>query len=340
MSVQAQPEAVAQARAPRVVSFGFQSPPGCGSAQRFAERAGARLAEVRFVDRGEASSVHTTLERQGQRVRAELVISLDGGRRLRRALLAQSCDQALDAIAFVAAVALDPDAKEPIKVSDEPALASPAAEEPADPLEQAEDARQDPLQERSGLDSASEREPQATTSGAGADPEWRIGAAGVAVPGPAPEPLWGGGLLVGWFAGGGGWWAPSLELGLDATFRGGIVQAAGTAEFALYRASLELCPSRGDWDRLWLRWCGHAEGAALLARGRDTFAPESAVRPWFAAGVSLEAELALGQRFGLFVGGTAEFPFIRDSFQFDDQRFHRVPALVGSVRAGVAVRFP
>lgn len=328
----------------KVIAFRFSAPPDCGTAREFGAAAGARLANVRFVPGPPGSPVVAKLRRKRNSIRAELRISLEGGRQLTRTLQLESCEKALDALAFVAAVALDPDAAEPLKVrktKPDPTRSSETdaanGEVPTLPIQVL------PQIETTGHRRDDTKKPQDDYPGLiGSRPlagTWHASAAAVAVLGPAPRPLWGAGVAGGWRAEQPGWWSPSIYLGGDLT-TAKVVEAAGAASFTLYRASLDLCPTRAHWGQVHVLACAQVGGGFLLARGSEIDEPERARLPWFAAGMSLRGELFLGEYFGVFLATTVEFPALRNQFTFDNQAFHQVTAVSSSARAGATIQFP
>lgn len=116
-------------------------------------------------------------------------------------------------------------------------------------------------------------------AGVGADARTALGIAPSLVFGAE---VW---LRLGW-QGRAGSWAPHLEASYQALGRDDNVVGAGRADFSLRQWGLALCPFQ--WTRERLRWtgCGIARAGGVTTRGERLFSPRAAVRPWRAVGLS------------------------------------------------------
>lgn len=79
----------------------------CFSTQRFIKRVNARLTTVKLSDQGRNPSLDVQVIKAHEAYTAELTIRFDDGELVHRSLSASSCDEATEALAFVASVALD-----------------------------------------------------------------------------------------------------------------------------------------------------------------------------------------------------------------------------------------
>ena len=258
------------------------APAGCGTAGELRERVKRRSERVRFVERGPAVRRARAEIRvlPNRALKATLVWWSDEGRELVRELEAPNCRDALDALALVLAVTLDPDAdvaaepaargegsagpaeprssapaREPASASETPrAAAPPSAPQPPSPSAP-------PKSSPSSSRSASQRESQPADSDSESSDSvdlaesdvagergsaWHLspfaGVSGGARFGPAPLVLPGVGVFIG--VG----FTPGLpasalaRLSLSRYGRGGFEADGGTAEFELDTLRLELCP--------------------------------------------------------------------------------------------------
>lgn len=293
----------------------FSAPENCGRRTVLAERFEARVPELEMRFTSDAP-VAFTIAPSGDVVRARLLILLEEGGELTRTVEADDCEAAVEAIAFIAAVALDPGAADPLKVRGQerllPEKAVAQEDLPAD--------KEPPSSHKSGR-------------------SFQAGIFFRAELGVGPEFLWGGGLTLENSPDRSGFWAPSARLALGYVLRGGFQEEFGTARFELATGGLDLCPSQARGNIFRLQVCGTMEAGVLQARGRDTYAPAQSTRSWFGFGPSIFSEIKLRGPVGLTYRGAAIFPAIRDSFRFQDVTFHRVQGVTVELDAGLSVRF-
>lgn len=299
----------------REIAARFSAPTTCSARAVLAERFEARVPEfaMRFTD---DAPIEFTITSGEDVVRARLLILLEEGGELTRTIEADSCDAAVEAIAFIAAVALDPGAADPLHVRGQELLVP----------EKAVKRKQRPTKD----------EPSPLVNG---ERVFLGGIYGRAELGAGPDFLWGGGLTLESAAGRSNLWAPSVRLALSYVLRGGFEEELGTARFQLATAGLDLCPSQAQGKVFRLQVCGTVEGGMLLASGRNTYAPGRSTRPWFGVGAAISSEIRLAGPVGLTYRGAVIFPVVRDSFRFEDVTFHRVPGTAFELDAGLSVRF-
>src|SRR5690606_17974051 len=105
----------------REIAATFSAPPGCGDRTVLQERFEKRVPERRMRFESNAP-VQFTIEETPTAVRSRLLILLEEGGELSRTIETESCEAAVEAIAFVAAVALDPGADDPLQLRREERL--------------------------------------------------------------------------------------------------------------------------------------------------------------------------------------------------------------------------
>ncbi len=302
---------------PQALGFTFQANRSCATDDELIRRIEARLPRLKLERRRDAA-VQIRIVEGAPKVRAELVILLEDKEELTRSIEANDCKSALEAISFIASVALDPGAERPLMIRE-------VAEEETTPATRSKEP------DNAEGNTKSQAEPSIA--------EWKIGIMGSATWGPAPSALFGGELYVSLSQSQGGIWAPGFRLRAGYARRGGFEESAGSALFELFDGSLDLCPSQWGGRSARLQFCGAANAGALRATGSETFQANQAVRPWFALGGALN--LGYSPIEPLWVDGRfgAVLPLIRDEFLFDDSAFHRVWSVSFSASLGLALRF-
>src|SRR5690606_7165259 len=109
----------AVAQRSQTIGVSFSAPGDCAQLEQFEKGVVSRLPALN-LERRPGADVQVDIRREAEEVRAELRILLQGGGQLSRTIHAQDCGSAVEAIAFVAAVALDPGAPDPILLRSSP----------------------------------------------------------------------------------------------------------------------------------------------------------------------------------------------------------------------------
>ncbi|HEU4406184.1 MAG TPA: hypothetical protein VFS43_13045 [Polyangiaceae bacterium] len=245
----------------------YEASPGCPSAPSFRGQIVARTARVRFAE-GEATDhvlVVSLVQEPGGFV-GRLRVDERLGSSLNRELHGASCDEVASALALVAALAFDPQAKTDLAPAPRPPAAPPARPSPAPPPRQP---------------------PPAAAPAAPAARRFALGAQGRLASGPLPG-LWPqAGLFFEFGSTKQGWPSPSARLGTLATWRLGYEAGGGRAWFALTGGFLEGCPAR--WPigpTLEARPCLGLGVAWLQAEGQFGFQDKRASLLWMALDAS------------------------------------------------------
>jgi hypothetical protein len=292
-------------------------------------------------------------------VEATLTMSEPTGRRWSRLVRSATCEEALDAIALVLAVAFSPElspAPEPEHVTPPP---RPRAPEPrATRVSQDTDRRTpspppappepEPAPPPPPPPPAEPVPPPPPVYDRPAEPrvapvtESVVGSAGAGasvLSGTAPE------MMPGVTIFGSVRWnrdaaiSPALQLRLSHFWVFGYAAPGGVANFNLDTATLSLCPVWLQEHRVSVQLCATGEGGRLSVKGTQTLKGTTRARPYFAVGASavLDIDFGRGIAFTTFANGAA--PLLRDSFQFRPEVFYEVPVIVLTAGAGLAVRF-
>jgi hypothetical protein len=265
----------------------------------------------------------------------------DDGRKLVRELRASNCVEALDALALVLAVTLDPDADSSATEREASRAASPSrgdsrpADEASAPVAAA------PARVSEPRTDTAERDDQKI---AATDQSFRVspalGLLGGLRFGPAPGVLPGFGAFIGL---GVTWGIPDsslLRLAVTRYRRADFEVEGGAAEFELDAARLGLCPFGFELGPLSAHGCFEAELGELEARGSRTVGAEHHARPWRSVGASASFSARPIAELELSLLGGVEHPLVRDRFQFNPRTFHEVEPLTGRLELGVALRIP
>jgi hypothetical protein len=93
--------------APLHARLRFASPAGCGNATDFGARVKRRAPRIRFGTRGTAASVSVRIEAKSSGLSAAVTLTSGGRQLAQRQIEAETCEDALDALALVVAVTLE-----------------------------------------------------------------------------------------------------------------------------------------------------------------------------------------------------------------------------------------
>jgi hypothetical protein len=320
-------------RAPDVVraSVEFTAPEGCGSRADLIARITRRSERIQFVAEPEPPrKLAVAIAAEGEALVATLELEQPSGRRSSRTLRAATCDEALEAVALVAAVSLDPTASTAPE-RELPPTPPPAAETPAAPVTQAPASK-------------------AVTAPDEQSETLNIGVAAVVLGqaswGPAPSLLPGIGFALAVVLDTGTPFSPMARASYVHSGGGGFNPETGTgqAAFELNQGALELCPVRFGSRSAAIFPCPFFTGGRLLAQGSETLEAETHSRPWWVVGGAL---LALFRPVGpleLQLSGSVGIPLIRDTFQFGpadpEHVVHEVPGAVFVLGLGAGAVFP
>ena len=263
-----------------------------------------------------------------------LVVRNPEGRQTVREIDAKDCNEAVDALALVVALVVNPRAgtpeapptasveTEPPPPPPAPPASAPIAPAPVAPTPPAGSATPGPVRDdalwtfRAGLGA------------------WAIGAI-------APEPLFGGRASAEMLNLGPGVFAPSFRTSFGYATHAGFVVDGGTAHFGYAGTSLEICPVRFPaGGSILFRPCVMADLGFVFARGSDALNPREETRPWADFGAGGRLEWMFSRRIGLDLDVDCIFPIWRDRFLFGPRAFHRVARVGGVVVLEFVMRIP
>jgi hypothetical protein len=337
---QAQPAADASSDTPQRVALRYTDAAGCPGQALFVDAVNARVRRpIEWSQTATVVQMVVTIESSADQINGKLEVTRLDAEATRREFSASTCEEVSSALALVAALTLDPNARtEPLvpqaaasqqdfpapagatapveeAVASPPPLASPAAPPPSAPPSRP-------------------REPSHYLAWLGPS----VGIAG----GYAPPPLMSVGLVLGVRRVVSGL-SPGLQLTALWAKTGTTGPSAADASFAWALGRVEACPLRLQLDaRLALEPCAAAEVGRLHARGADTQVeePVTAERWWFAAGATLSLHVDLPDFFFRFTA-LGLFPATRDEFVFrqPDRTVHQANWLVYGASLGLGFQF-
>jgi hypothetical protein len=259
-----------------------------------------------------------------------------------RSVDATICEEVANALALVAALAIDPNAltSKPPPATDDPA--EPRAEPPTEPRA---DPDMDPATMRLVRPPSAAPQPAPVPQTLSKPWQWSVGLHGHMTFRLTPSLGYGGDLFVDAEA------PPSSALGtalrLGAFFNQSDVELAtgGMARFRWAAAAVEGCPVRlsvPSW-RFALHPCLALHLGALHGVGRGISDPKQAWNLWSDAGLVLRLRIAATEHLIVEAQGQVMMPFTRTEFwiqhDFTPQQVYSVPSLGAAAGIGAAYRF-
>ncbi len=319
---------------PQQVSLHYLSEPGCPTEAEFVDEVMARVRRpVQWAPPGAAVQMVVIVRHAGEHADGTLEVVQRATEPTRREFSSGSCAEVGSALALVAALTLDPNARtEQLPAHAAQSLAAtdivpaPAPEPRPAPA---------PTPSPPAVAAAAPARPRASGYVA-----W-LGPAASVAGGYAPEPLVAVGLSLGVRSARAGF-SPGFQLTplWGKTGTTGPEAAGGTFAWALGR--LEACPARVALaGPLTFEPCVAAEIGRLSARGAAAgITPVSVDRWWFAAGATLSLHLSLGAWFAR-LGALGLFPATRDEFVFHDpnRTIHQANFVVGGGSLALGFQF-
>jgi hypothetical protein len=305
-----------------VVRLEYHAPPACDDEAQFFAQARARAPQMRLARPDERARVFIVeIEQHATLTSAKLTVRDPDGQTTVRNVETKDCSEAVNALALITALAVNPRASAEPKETPVPSVDNiPLVPGPAPP--------------------ASTH--AAPAHALGPSPwTWRAGMAGFGVGAIAPDPLFGARVSAEMVHLTSHGMAPSFRVSLGYATHSGFVVEGGTAHFAYAGANAEMCPLRlPPAGNLVFRPCVMADVGFVVARGSDTLNPRSAVRPWADIGTGARLAWMLGGDIGVELDVGCMFPIWRDRFLFGTDSFHRVAWVGGLAALGLTLRIP
>lgn len=313
----------------------YRVPAHCPGVDVFSERVRRRSSRIHLVTEGKGlrTLVVEVIEKKGTLESSVRIVEVDGTERARH-LKAKDCSEAIDGLALIATVSLDPEAilnpepepePEPEPKAPEPSPApqpaptKPTPDEPERPAPRARSSSKSPVGFGAGLEASVLGE---------LVPQW----------------IAGGSAFV-WIEYRTGTWVSPLLRGTFTYIPSKIERSEphGVARFeTTFAGAVDACAFRVGTRALnaWLP-CVSAVGGRLTAEGDSTEEPEHHSR-WFAAvGPSALVMLRLWEPVEIVADVRAGAALVRDRFRFaPNEEFYKIPPVTFSGGLGLAVGFP
>jgi hypothetical protein len=317
------------------VELDYRGSPGCPDSAWFMARVRARTIRVGFEP---AAPLRLLLWTDGDALEGSLDLRGPGLEPLIRGARGKTCDEVVDALALIVAMALDPTvtpgSATPLATSGPPSVAAPPAE-PATPMPVASATPSARTTTPPPSESARpRRRPKAVLVDVGAG----AAVAGGMAPGPSP------GALVFLEASGAapGLWAPTVVVAVELDQSTTVHRSLGDARFTRVLGRAEGCPLRvAPWPSLGIRACAAFEYGMLAGSGSHTVDGTVQRDRWLAPALGLRGEWRPHPAVVLVLDGLASRPLVRDRFFFaPNGTIYRVPAFALGATLGVAATLP
>lgn len=321
------PSAGAEGLEPTLLTY--RAPVGCPEVAEFQQSVQRRSGRVRFVNEGShARALSIELSKQRNATIGELrLIERDRSVRQRRVRFS-SCAEAVEGLALITVVSLDPqallEAPPPEAVAEEQKPLPPPTPPSPKPTPRTPAALPAPRTERPAHAPAI---------------ELALGAELVAGVRQAPRIALGGALFVDLASSSGTLLAPLLRLEVAHTERRSIPTGDARASFALTQATLTVCPFELRQGPIAARPCAFTSAGVLRASGSDAAGQHGQSRPSWAWGGSVLAFARVTQTLELQADFNVGSPLIRDRFEARPGWTWRTPALYVSSGIGVRLLF-
>ncbi len=317
------------------VRLSYRSEGLCPSAETFFAYVRARTDKIRPATASErARTLEVAVEEGATESRGSLaVVGDDGAASSSRTVRATTCQDVVTALALVAALAIDPEARTaPLEPPTDAAPPPPRAAPTDAGVEAAKAPDAAPAHEPPRV----AREPHVRT------PTELRGSIGVGAEGssllalrPALAVSLGLDVVRDALV------SPSFTLRLTRTFEGTSRVAAGAALVTFSSAALEPCPVRVALGALTVLPCARLAFGFVEAEGSGMTSPASALRGWADVGAHARASFrAVGPIFVEAHAG-ARFPLFRDRYFVDEgTALYEVPVAIAAFGGDLRVAFP
>jgi hypothetical protein len=321
--------AIARAQESGPTLLAYRAPDGCPAVAEFQRSVQRRSARVHFVEQGPHDrELSVVMRREGEATLGELRLVERDGRVSQRNVRFTTCAEAVEGLAMIAVVSLDPHA---LLESNDSQANAPAPTASASPPPAP--AKVTPKREPTAQESASSALPAKTKVG--------LGVAFNVAPSALPESAYGGSVFVDLAFPSASHFAPLFRLAVSHVERRGLSSAGGAeANFTLTLATATACPLRLAGGIVEFRPCGFASGGALYAWGSQTTNLQQRTRPYGALGGSLLLSLRASQTIDIVADLAAGATLLRDSFGFEQDQPWKTPALYLSSGIGARFGFP
>jgi hypothetical protein len=316
----------------------YRANEGCPAAADFQRSVLRRSGRVRFVEQGpHARELSIVIRKEGQATRGELRLVEGDGRVSQRSVRFTTCTEAVEGLALIALVSLDPHALLESNGAEPDTAPTPGAVAPTPPKKVTPPTPPTKVTpKRDATEQHSLPTPQPADKAKVA-----LGAAFNVAPSALPETALGGSIFVDFALPASSYFAPLFRLALSHVERRGLSSADGAeANFTLTLATGSVCPLRLGGGVLEFRPCGFASGGVLYASGAQTTNLQQRTRPYGALGGALSAAVRVSQSIEIVADLAVGATLLRDTFGFEQDQPWQTPALYLSSGIGGRFVFP
>jgi hypothetical protein len=349
---------------PPPVRLVYRAPAECPTREEFEARVLARTGKDGLYPEGGApfELFEIDLTPAPERTRGRLTTYLRGAYPTVREIQAASCREAVDGLALIVALTLDPTtASKPTSETGASGASGRAAgsggagsagaqgrasggqSERGARGTEGENAEGDEQESSEGEQQNDAEEPEEAATGIGSSGGPRrvhfdVLFAGGAAKGITPDWLPEGSVSLGVvfpFLD-----DPGLMLRLGGRYAPDqtTVTDQGDATFELWTVHGALCPQVIELSMLWIAPCLNVEYGQVNASGNRTLNRAESTRDWFALGPKLIGQLSFLPPLYAHVGGELDFPLLRDRYVLGPLEVHSTPVLIGRLELGLGVR--
>jgi hypothetical protein len=320
---------------------------GCPDESDFVQALVSHTSRARLAGGGEsARTFRVTLEDAGSEARGTLVVLDHGHAGLPRSVRGRTCSEAMRAVAFIAALSIDPNAKATVSGGNAESRYEPEVSTPSPnsrPMQAAE--AEKPTADSESVSAQPAPAPRPTEERSHPESSrrrwiWAAGAGGDALGLSAPGATGAIRVFGAWRWESSGIFSPGIRLSAIRTMRSAVDVASthtvfswtfGRAEFSAFRLG----------SSPWVELSPLMDIGVVAAEGGGASRSQDRTRPWITAGTLLRTGLELVRPLALEgeVGGIV--PLLRESFFYNPSPIAYTPPPV-AVFAGMdaSVHFP
>ncbi|HEY6081790.1 MAG TPA: hypothetical protein VIW29_23400 [Polyangiaceae bacterium] len=299
------------------ILLSYRASDGCPEVAVFQQSVQRRSARIHFVDEGtHERELMVVLAQASDGTTGELRLTERDGTLRQRSVKFSTCAEAVEGLALITAVSLDPQ----LALEPRPEAASEPAAAPAEPATKAPPA-----------------EPAAPPPPHARPTEVALGGELTVAVNALPETAFGGAAFVDVASGSQSWLAPLFRGAFSHSQRRNVAEGTAEAHFTLTLGTLSACPARFGASWLALRPCLFGSAGALHAWGTGSPEEQSSTRFYAAWGGSLLLFLKVSQHLEIVADAALGNALIRDEFVLDEVPFWETPPLY--VSSGIGARF-
>jgi len=324
----------------------------CPAGERFFAEVRARTEKIRAAEGDErARTLRVEVEEGASESRGQLVVvAADGTPSSTRTVRAKTCQDVASALALVAALAIDPEARTspsvdpapppPADAGEAPSPAPPLSAAPPDASATAASPRPSPPPRDAG---AEPRAPEPPSSRGEPSPTQYRGFFGFGAEGSTlleVRPAFA--IELGLDVLRGGPFSPSIALRASRSFTGEAILPAGTANVTFNALALEPCVLRLELTAsVAVLPCARVSFGFVQAEGSGITAPLSSTRGWGDVGAHVKALWNVAGPLRLSGHAGARFPLFRDRFFVEpNETLYEAPPAVFAFGGDLGVLFP